>query len=56
LNDVKEDDEESVSPSDLSILEQERFDEMNTAFSVGAAVFILTTLSILSSLYIIATR
>jgi len=56
LNDVKEDDEESISPSDLSILEQERFDEMNTAFSVGAAVFILTTLSILSSLYIIATR
>lgn len=56
LANVKEDDEESVSESDLSVLEQERLNEINIAFAVGLFVFILTSVSVLSSLYIIASR
>jgi len=56
LVDVKEDDDESVSESDLSMLEQERLNEINVAFAVGLFIFILTSVSILSSLYIIASR
>jgi len=56
LANVKEDDEESVSASDLTMLEEERLNEINVAFAVGLLVFILTSVSVLSSLYIIAAR
>lgn len=56
LANVQEDDEESVSASDLSMLEQERLNEINVAFAVGLFVFTLTSVSVLSSLYIIASR
>jgi len=61
INDIspinnQEADTESVSASDLSALEQERLHEMDTAFIIGALIFIISSMSIIASLYIIATR